>query len=95
MRGYQKIYEILQTPNFLQSPFKPYYWIRLGTGHPAEHNRVDENFADKDNRFGPDLKLISEFETYKLIKKFSKKAIGPGDFPKRILSEFAVELALP
>ena len=56
---------------------------------------VDENFAASDNHFGPDLKLISEFDTYKLIKKFSKKALGPGDFPKRILSEFAVELALP
>ena len=41
------------------------------------------------------MKLISEFDTYKLIKKFSKKALGPGDFPKRILSEFAAELALP
>ena len=56
---------------------------------------VEENFAANDNLFGPDLKLISEFDTYKLIKKFSKKALGPGDFPKRILSEFAAELALP
>ena len=56
---------------------------------------VDKNLAVNDNLFGPDLKLISEFDTYKLIKKFSKKALGPGDFPKRILSEFAVELALP
>ena len=56
---------------------------------------VDNNFATNDNLFGPDLNLISEFETYKLLKKFSKKAIGPGDFPKRILNEFAIELALP
>ena len=56
---------------------------------------MDKNFAVNENLFGPELNLISEFETYKLIKKFSKKAIGRGDFPKRILSEFAVELALP
>ena len=35
---------------------------------------VEENFAANDNLFGPDLKLISEFDTYKLIKKFSKKS---------------------
>ena len=56
---------------------------------------VEKNVAAEDNLFGPDLKLISEYDTYKLIKKFSKNASGPGDFPKRILSEFAVELALP
>ena len=56
---------------------------------------VDCNFAANDNLFGPDLNLISEFDTYKLLKKFSKKALGPGDFPKRILSEFAIKLAQP
>ena len=56
---------------------------------------VEKNFAAEDNLFGPDLKLISEYDTYKLIKMFSKKASGPGDFPKKILSEFAVELAPP
>ena len=56
---------------------------------------VDKNVANKDSLSDLDLKLISERDTYNLIKKFSKKALGPGDFPKRILNEFATELALP
>ena len=56
---------------------------------------VDLNIATNVNQFDPDLNLISEFETYKLLKKFAKKSLGPNDFPKRILSEFAIELALP
>ena len=56
---------------------------------------MDLNVAINDNLFGPDLTLISEFDSYKLLKKFSKKVLGPGDFTKRILSEFARELALP
>ena len=38
---------------------------------------------------------ISEIETYKLLKKFSKKSLGHGDFPRKILQEFCVELAFP
>ena len=38
---------------------------------------------------------ITESETYKLLKKFSKKSLGHGDFPKEILQEFSVELAFP
>lgn len=38
------------------------------------------------------IKSCSEMDTFKMIKKFSKKALGPGDFPKKILQEFAVEL---
>ena len=56
---------------------------------------VDKNVANKDSLSDLDLKLISERDTCNLIKKFSKKALGPGDFPKRILNEFATELALP
>ena len=41
------------------------------------------------------LKKCSELQTYNMIKKFSKKALGPGDFPKKVLKEFAVELAAP
>ena len=43
----------------------------------------------------PELKLISEIDTYNLLRKFLKKSIGPIDFPRRILEEFTVELALP
>ena len=42
-----------------------------------------------------DIKSITELETWKLISKFSKKALGAGDFPQKILQEFAMELALP
>ena len=42
-----------------------------------------------------ELQPISEFDTYKLIKKFSKKSLVPSDFPRQILQEFAIYLALP
>ena len=38
---------------------------------------------------------ITDAETYKLLKKFTKKSLGHGDFPKKILQEFSVELAFP
>ena len=41
------------------------------------------------------LKLISEIDTWRLLKVFSKKSLGPNDFPTQILTEFAVELAFP
>ena len=41
-----------------------------------------------------ELQPISEFDTYKLIKKFSKKSLVPSDFPRQILQEFALYLAL-
>ena len=66
---------------FLQNKFR----FVLSTYYPTNN----------DNLFGPDLTLISEFDAYKLLKQFSKKALGPGDFPKRILSEFAIKLAQP
>ena len=56
---------------------------------------VDPNIVIHENPSDPDFELISEFETYKLLKKFSKKSLVPDDFPKQILQEFAFELALP
>ena len=56
---------------------------------------LDLNVANTVNHSGPELSLISEFDTYKLLKKFAKKSLGPSDFPKRILNEFAIELAFP
>ena len=41
------------------------------------------------------LSVISEFHTYKLLNKYAKKSVGPGDFPQKILKEFAIELASP
>ena len=37
----------------------------------------------------------TEMETYKMLLKFSKKSLGATDFPRKILQEFAVELAAP
>ena len=48
-----------------------------------------------DNPNDTNLSLISEMHTYKLLNKFAKKSIGPRDFPKQILQEFAIFLALP
>ena len=56
---------------------------------------VEPNIVIHENPSDPDFELISEFETYKLLKKFSKKSLVPDDFPKQILQEFAFELALP
>ena len=47
------------------------------------------------NHSEAELQPISELDTYKLIKKFSKKSLVPGDFPRQILQEFAIYLALP
>ena len=41
------------------------------------------------------LQIKTEFETYKLLNKYSKKALGPGDFPQKILQEFALWFATP
>ena len=49
-------------------------------------------FCSKEER---NMKFISEVDTWKLLKNFTKKALGPNDFPKQILVEFAVELASP
>ena len=38
---------------------------------------------------------VSELWTYKMLKKYSKKSLGHNDFPKKILQEFAPELAAP
>ena len=54
-------------------------------------NNIEINEVPSDRCFEP----ISELDTYKLIKKFSKKSLASNDFPKQILEEFAIELALP
>ena len=41
------------------------------------------------------LPVITEFETYKLLNKYSKKSLGPGDFPQKIFTEYSPELATP
>ena len=41
------------------------------------------------------LPIKSEFETYKLLVKYVKKSLGPGDFPQKFLQKFAPEFATP
>ena len=41
------------------------------------------------------LPIKTEFETYQLLCKYVKKSLGPGDFPQKILKEFAPEFATP
>ena len=41
------------------------------------------------------ITTFSEFDTYKLLKKYSKKSLGPDDLPQKIIQEFAPELATP
>ena len=42
-----------------------------------------------------ELSLLSEVDTYRLLVKYVKKSLGPGDLPHKLLQEFAPEFALP
>merc|ERR1711989_35036 len=42
-----------------------------------------------------ELNLITESYTYILLEKYSNKSLGPRDFPRQIIQEFAIFLALP
>ena len=52
------------------------------------------NLSEINNNKDP-IKVLSEFDTYKLLLKYSKKSLGPGDLPQRIIKEFAPELSTP
>ena len=70
---------------------------------------INNHFASICNKYPPleketsvtndpsdkEVEMISELETYKLINKYSKKSLGHRDFPRKILQEFAIELATP
>ena len=56
---------------------------------------LHENIVINEKQDEPELKLISESETLKLLRKFSKKSLEPYDFPKKLLAEIAEELTLP
>ena len=57
---------------------------------PMDSNRVISEIPNEQK-----ITPISEIETYNLLRKFSKKSLGHGDFPRKILQEFCVELAFP
>ena len=42
-----------------------------------------------------EIPKTSELDAYKMLKKFAKRSPGHGDLPKRLLKEFAPELATP
>ena len=54
---------------------------------------INDPIDDNPNEI--ELKLISESYTCKLLEKYSKKSLGPKDFPRQIIQEFAIFLALP
>ena len=56
---------------------------------------LDNNICSSENESKEELEMISEAYSYKLIQKFSKKSLGPGDLPQKIFKEFAPELAAP
>ena len=56
---------------------------------------IDKDLSICENPNVAKLSPISEIDTYNLLKKFSRKSLGPNDFPRRILEEFAIFLALP
>ena len=60
-----------------------------------EYPQFQFNTVQNDNLEIIKIPSISEFETYKMLIKFAKKALVTGDLPRRILQEFAVELATP
>ena len=67
------------------------HFANICQNYPPLH----ENTVINEKQDELELKLISEAETLKLLRKFSKKSLGPNDFPKKLLAEFAEELALP
>ena len=42
-----------------------------------------------------ELNLITESYTYILLEKYARKSLWPKDFPRQIIQEFAIFLALP
>ena len=56
---------------------------------------LNKNLVIKGTPCEDAIASISEFSTYKLLIKYSKKSLGHGDLPKKILQEFAPELATP
>ena len=44
------------------------------------------NFEICDSNNEDNLNFITELDTYKLLKKYSKKSLGPGDLPQKNLT---------
>ena len=42
-----------------------------------------------------DLCGITELESYRYLRKYIKKSLGPKDFPRKLMEEFAPEFAFP
>ena len=67
------------------------YFAEICNKYPPINESVTLNYDIIDKSVPPS----SELETFHLLNKYSKKSLGPGDFPQKILQEFAPELATP
>ena len=67
------------------------YFQEICNKHPPLVSKLE--IVIPDNEKG--LKFINELDTYRLLLKYSKKSLGPGDLPQKIIKEFAPELATP
>ena len=56
---------------------------------PLNDDPMNENLMETE------LNLITESYTYILLEKYARKSLGPKDFPRQIIQEFAIFLALP
>ena len=67
------------------------HFAKICTKYPP----LDKNVKLIETKGEEGLNYVTEFWTYNMILKYAKKSLGPNDFPKRILKEFAPELATP
>ena len=56
--------------------------------YPPLNNNIALNSSPNEKK----LPIKSEFETYKLLVKYVKKSLGPGDFPKKICKHLHLNL---
>ena len=67
------------------------HFAKICNKFPPLNNNIEIHIPDAEKK----LKIVSEFDTYRLLKKYYKKSLGPGDLPQKILIEFAPELSTP
>lgn len=95
--GKRKNIVLNNVPELVQKPMEEI--VEIVNNHFATicqtYPSLSNDFQSTNNPNEDELKPISEFDTYRLLKKFSKKSLGPNDFPRQIMEEFAMYLALP
>ena len=92
--------KVLNFTNIPELAFKPIatqikivndHFANICKKYPPLDSDINLNCPSNEKK----LQIKTEFETYKLLNKYSKKALGPGDFPQKILQEFALWFATP